>query len=79
MVNFPLYIYYELLIRLSEIEPEIGYYVSSSGDQEICIIRTTNGTVKMPLNVLKRQFEDPNLIGNEELKVLSLTFRPNYL
>ncbi len=78
-MNIPLYIYYELLIRLSEIESEIGHYVSSTGDQEVCIIRTTNGTIKVPLNVLKRQFEDPNLIGNEELKALSLTFRPNYL
>ncbi|MGN7988851.1 hypothetical protein ACTJKC_15985 [Pedobacter sp. 22226] len=78
-MNFPLYIYYELLIRLSEIESEIGHYVSSTADQEICIIRTTNGTVKVPLNLVKRQFEDPNLISNEELKVLSKTFRPNYL
>ncbi|GAA4214460.1 hypothetical protein GCM10022289_48090 [Pedobacter jeongneungensis] len=78
-MNFPLYIYYELLIRLSEIESEIGHYVSSTADQEICIIRTTNGTVKVPLNLVKRQFEDPNLISNEELKVLGKTFRPNYL
>jgi hypothetical protein len=78
-VNFPLYIYYELLIRLSEIEAEIGHYVSSTADHEVCIIRTTNGTVKVPANVLKRQFEDPNLIGNEELKLLIKTFRPNYL
>ncbi|WP_316828301.1 hypothetical protein [Pedobacter miscanthi] len=78
-MNFPLYIYYELLIRLSEIESEIGHYVSSTADHEICIIRTTNGTVKVPVNLVKRQFEDPNLISTEELKVLSKTFRPNYL
>jgi len=78
-VNFPLYIYYELLIRLSEIESEIGHYVSSTADQEICIIRTTNGTVKVSVNVLKRQFDDPNLIGSEELNLLIKTFRPNYL
>ena len=78
-MNFPLYIYYELLIRLSEIESEIGHYVSSTADQEICIIRTTNGTVKVSVNVLKRQFDDPNLIGSEELNLLIKTFRPNYL
>ncbi|WP_316846230.1 hypothetical protein [Pedobacter psychrodurus] len=78
-MNFPLYIYYELLIRLSEIEAEIGHYVSSTADHEVCIIRTTNGTVKVPVNVLKRQFEDPNLISNEELMLLIKTFRPNYL
>lgn len=79
MVNIPLYIYYELLIRLSEIEAEIGHYVSSTADHEICIIRITNGTIKVPINLLKKQFDDPNLIDNEELKVLSQTFRPNYL
>ena len=62
MVNIPLYIYYELLIRLSEIESEIGHYVSSTANEEACILRTTNGTLKVPVNFLKRQFEDPNLI-----------------
>ena len=77
-MNFPLYIYYELLIRLSEIESEIGHYVSSTANEEVCILRTTNGTVKVPVNFLKRQFEDPNLINRGELVELSKGFRPGY-
>lgn len=78
MVNIPLYIYYELLIRLSEIESEIGHYVSSTTDHEVCIIRTTNGTVKVPLNLLQKQFNDPNLIKQDELITLSKGFKPSY-
>lgn len=77
-MNFPLYIYYELLIRLSEIESEIGHYVSSTANEEVCILRTTNGTVKVPVNFLKRQFEDPNLINKDELVALSKDFKPSY-
>ncbi|QDW25843.1 hypothetical protein FFJ24_013835 [Pedobacter sp. KBS0701] len=77
-MNIPLYIYYELLIRLSEIESEIGYYVSSTANEEVCILRTTNGTLKVPVNFLKRQFEDPNLINQDELTVLSKGFNPGY-
>jgi len=77
-VNFPLYIYYELLIRLSEIESEIGHYVSSTANEEVCILRTTNGTVNVPVNFLKRQFEDPSLINKDELVALSKDFKPGY-
>lgn len=77
-MNFPLYIYYELLIRLSEIESEIGHYVSSTVNEEVCILRTTNGTVEVPVNFLKRQFEDPNLINKDELVTLSKGFKPGY-
>lgn len=77
-MNFPLYIYYELLIRLSEIESEIGHYVSSTTNEEVCILRTTNGTVKVPVNFLKRQFEDPNLINKDELVALGKDFKPSY-
>lgn len=77
-MNFPLYIYYELLIRLSEIESEIGHYVSSTANEEVCILRTTNGTVNVPVNFLKRQFEDPNLINKDELIALSKGFKPSY-
>jgi len=77
-VNFPLYIYYELLIRLSEIESEIGHYVSATENEEVCILRTTNGTVKVPVNFLKRQAEDPNLINKDELIALSKGFKPSY-
>lgn len=77
-MNFPLYIYYELLIRLSEIESEIGHYVSSTVNEEVCILRTTNGTVEVSVNFLKRQFEDPNLINKDELVTLSKGFKPNY-
>ncbi|MGN8059531.1 hypothetical protein ACTJKN_24840 [Pedobacter sp. 22163] len=75
-MNFPLYIYYELLIRLSEIESEIGHYVSSTANEEVCILRTTNGKVNVPVNFLKRQSEDPNMINKDELVTLSKGFKP---
>ncbi|WP_293741477.1 hypothetical protein [uncultured Pedobacter sp.] len=77
-MNFPLYIYYELLIRLSEIESGIGDYVSSDANDENCVLRTTNGIITVPINLLRRQSADPNLINLDELIALSKNFKPGY-
>jgi len=74
-VNFPLYIYYELLIRLSEINPELGDYLSSSTHAQICILRTTLGTMHIPEELLDRQFNNPSLITISELEQVIATFK----
>jgi hypothetical protein len=78
-VNFPIYIYYELLIRLSEIIPETGDYVSNILTNEYCILRTTNGTINIPLSILQLQFDHPEQIGPEHLKIIANGFKANYL
>ncbi|TCD12029.1 hypothetical protein EZ449_03105 [Pedobacter frigidisoli] len=78
-MNFPLYIYYELLIRLSAIDSELGEYLSTSQNQNVCILRTTNGTILVPTAILIKQFESPDLITTNELVELASGFKANYL
>ncbi|RZK22794.1 MAG: hypothetical protein EOO43_09215 [Flavobacterium sp.] len=77
-MNFPLYIYYELLIRLSAIDSELGEYLSTSQNDEVCILKTTNGRLVVPTEILKRQFEAPDLISTAELTELAKAFEANY-
>lgn len=78
-MNFPLFIFYELLIRLSEIQPEIGDYVSYTPSNNGCIVRTTNGTLNVLNQILTKQFEDPNQITTQELFILLQTFKGNFI
>ena len=78
-MNFPIYIFYELHIRLSEIKPETGDYVSNILTDEYCILRTTNGTINIPLKILQLQFNEPEKIKSEHLEILANAFKANYL
>ena len=74
-MNFPLYIYYEILIRLAEIGPNVGEYLSYKHDGDDYLIRTTTGELLVARAVLSKQFEDPNLLSIHELVQLAATFK----
>lgn len=76
-MNFPLYVYYELLIRLSATEHEFGDFVSISGNDDLGILRTTHGTIAVSKELIERQFKDPGLITQAELVSLASTFKAN--
>ncbi|UKT65879.1 hypothetical protein [Pedobacter mucosus] len=78
-MNYPHYIFYELLIRLAEIEPEIGYYISNTTSNGICILRTNTGTLVVPDSLLIKQSTDPNQIAKDDLYNLLKNFEQNYL
>lgn len=74
-MKFPLYIYYEILIRLEEFVPNIGDYLSASEKENECLIKTTTGQLLVPKNFLIKQFEDPNLISKSEMAQLGQDFQ----
>lgn len=73
-MKFPLYIYYELLIRLSEFVPDIGIYLSVKEGEEKCLVRTTNGQIEIAVELIYKQFQDPNLISREDIAELGRFF-----
>ena len=74
-MQFPVFIFHELLIRLSELNPAIGRYASSSLDGEMYLLITTNGSLLVPVHMLELQFRDPRLIGPSDLYILAKNFR----
>ncbi|PWS26306.1 hypothetical protein DHW03_16090 [Pedobacter yonginense] len=73
-MKFPLYLYYEILIRLEEFVPNIGDYLSALEQENDCLIKTTTGQLRISKAVLMKQFNDPNLISKSELAELGQNF-----
>ncbi|WP_316833039.1 hypothetical protein [Pedobacter aquatilis] len=74
-MKFPLYLYYEILIRLEELVPNIGDYLAAHERENECLIKTTTGQLTVPKTLLMKQFEDPNLIAESEMATLSQNFQ----
>jgi hypothetical protein len=74
-MNFPLYLYYEMLIRVSEFQPEVGDYQFVSITHEIASIKTTTGELKVATEILLKQFHDPDMISAAEIKQLARDFQ----
>jgi hypothetical protein len=74
-VSIPVFVFYELLIRLSELNPNVGDYFSHTLLEKEVILQTTTGLVKVPRNLLKKQFTDPRLIAESELSALISHFK----
>lgn len=73
-MNYPIFIFYELLIRLSEIDPEIGEYLSHNDFDHQFSIRTTNGVLSLPKDVLEKQFNDPEMLTQADLQSVVSNF-----
>jgi hypothetical protein len=74
-MNFPLYLYYEMLIRVSEFQPEVGDYQFVSVSNEIAAIKTTTSELKIANEILLKQFHDPDLISAAEIKQIARNFQ----
>lgn len=77
-MNFSVYLFYELLIRLSDVRGDVGEYLSRGEMEDGWTLRTTRGSIKLSKDILKRQFIDPTLVTEKELYQLSRNFEPNY-
>ncbi|WP_293304859.1 hypothetical protein [Pedobacter sp. UBA5917] len=75
-MKFPLFLYYELLIRLTIFKPEIGEFSSALPFDDHILLKTDRGMINIPLEIMNMQFNDPRLISEREMNKLAATFRP---
>jgi hypothetical protein len=71
----PTYAIVELLIRLSQYNHLIGNYKNHSVFDSGVMVKTLSGSIKLPLNIIHRQFENPGSISESELANLALLFK----
>lgn len=64
------YVIYELLVRLQELDPAVGGYVSFKKIQAGICVQTTNGPLDIPNILLDLQFNNPVAISDSDLKNL---------
>jgi len=64
------YVIYELLIRLQELHPGVGEYISNKKNSYGVMLTTTTGSIQLPQDLLHQQFQHPSLIS--PLDILSL-------
>lgn len=74
-MNFPIFIFHELVIRLDQINPIIGRYQSYTINDDIFTILTETGSLLIPDHFLQMQFEDPRLINDTDLAILAHNFK----
>ena len=73
-MNYPVFIFHELVLRFSEINREIGRYLESTLQNGECLITTTTGKIKVKIDMLEKQYLNPKLISKEELQQLACGF-----
>lgn len=73
-MNYPVFIYHELVLRFSDINRGIGRYISNTIDNGQCLIKTTSGKISIKLDLLEKQYRDPRTISSEELQQLAVAF-----
>jgi hypothetical protein len=69
-VPIPLFIFYELLTRIHQIDPSIGTYVSHRYNTTGAVVITSNRTLRIKKSILNRQFKDPELVTVAELALI---------
>ena len=74
-MNYPVFIFHELVLRFSDINRGIGRYISSTIDNGECLIKTTSGMISIGLGLLDKQYHDPKQINQEELQQLVSNFQ----
>lgn len=71
--NIPAYAIVELLMRLSHYNKHIGDYRGHTVRGDLVLVQTSGGKINFTQSLVMRQFENPELIGNDELvKIASL-------
>ncbi|MES2458639.1 MAG: hypothetical protein V4594_24000 [Bacteroidota bacterium] len=74
-MNYPVFIFRELALSLSLIRPEIGDYDSIVVNDDVFMIRTTNGQLSVDGDTISKQYQDPKLISRQDLEHLAQSFR----
>jgi len=66
-VPIPVFVIYELLMRIHQDNPAIGAYASHSINSSGAVVVTTTRTVRIRTAILNRQFRDPTLVTSDDL------------
>jgi len=61
------YVIYELLIRMKELNPDIGDFISCKRTENGILVQTTSEPVLIPEQIYQQQFENPSSISTIEL------------
>lgn len=61
------YVIYELLIRLQELNPGVGEYVSNRKTEHGILVRTSTGVIPIPEDILLRQHSNPTGVNQQEI------------
>lgn len=61
------YVIYELLIRMKELNPDIGDFVSCKKTENGILVQTTSAPIMIPETIYQQQFENPSSISTIEL------------
>jgi len=72
----PTYAIVELLMRLGQINPHVGDYKDHTVYTTGVMVKTTNGSITFAKDLIKQQFNDPELIAEAELKNVLQAFKP---
>jgi len=75
-MQLAVYVIYELLIRVQELNPEAGEYVSYKKISGGVAVRTTTGSIEIPDHLLTEQFNNPASIKEAEILALMESFKP---
>lgn len=74
-MNYPVFIFHELVLRVSYINRKVGRYISSTIENGICFIDTTSGKIAVAQEWLEKQYRDPSQISPAQLEELASGFQ----
>lgn len=74
-MNYPVFIFHELALSLSQIRPEIGKYDSIFIQDDLFMITTTKGQIVVDAETIAKQYQDPSLLSKDDLEALANSFR----
>ena len=74
-MQIAVYVIYELLVRLEDLNPGIGNYLKNKTTTNGILVHTTTGQISIPAGILLRQFNDPTTITQHELLDLLDSFK----
>jgi len=74
--NLPTYAIVELLMRLSPHNETIGNYKDHSIYDDGVVVKTSGGFINFPKVLIMQQFEDPDMVSDNELLNVASSFKP---
>ena len=75
-INLPAYAIVELLIRLADLNENIGDYKGHVLRNGQVMVKTTAGSIVFTTGIVLRQFESPERITTDDLAQVAALFKP---
>ncbi|SEA65933.1 hypothetical protein [Pedobacter hartonius] len=69
----PVFVIYELLLRVQRFDPSIGSYKSHTFNTSGAVVITSNRKLRIRKAILNRQFKDPELVFESDLLLIAKT------